>query len=134
MIEDEMIHGGIRLGRRRRPRIELETPIVPHAVARAVWEEASVWLNEPLPAAWIGHLTERANAIYGCNPRFRSLVRRKGNAGRDWLWAFTRHWIAGLLSKHRRELYSRLPDSYSVGRELRGEGAGTVKRSADSSA
>jgi hypothetical protein len=83
-----------------------------------VWEEASAWLQEELPASWVGQLTERANAIYACNPRFRSLIRRSGDAGRDWLWAFTRHWMAGLLSKHRRELYSRLPNSYSVGREL----------------
>jgi hypothetical protein len=84
----------------------------------AVWEEASARLQEELPASSVGQLTERANAIYACNPRFRSLIRRSGDAGRDWLWAFTRHWMAGLLSKHRRELYSRLPNSYSVGREL----------------
>src|SRR6266496_480235 len=118
MIEDEMSHGRIRFSRKPRPRIELDTPIIPYAVAHGVWEEASAWLHEPLPAAWVGQLIERANTIYACNPRFRSLLRRKGNAGRDWLWAFTRHWLAGLLSKHRQDLYSRLPSSYSVGRQL----------------
>ncbi len=40
MLTDEMIHG--TLPRRSRPRIEKETPIVPQAVAEAVWEEACV--------------------------------------------------------------------------------------------
>jgi len=31
------------------PRIELDTPIVPRAVAEGVWEEAGVWLGQPLP-------------------------------------------------------------------------------------
>ena len=35
--------------RRRVPRIELDTPIVPRAVAEGVWEEAGVWLGQPLP-------------------------------------------------------------------------------------
>jgi len=103
-----------------RKRIDADTPIVPSAVAVAVWEEASSWLGAELPLSWIGQLTERANNIYANNSRFRSLLRHDGNAGRDWLWAFTRHWLAGLLWKYRRELHARLPSSYGVGRALPG--------------
>jgi len=38
-----------RPARRRVPRIELDTPIVPRAVAEGVWEEAGLWLGQPLP-------------------------------------------------------------------------------------
>jgi hypothetical protein len=38
-----------RPARRRVPRIELDTPIVPRAVAEGVWEEAGAWLGQPLP-------------------------------------------------------------------------------------
>src|SRR5437879_3212476 len=95
-----------------------KTPIVPLAIAIAVWEEASVWLDAPLPRSWITTLAERAEAIYAHNARFRSVINRRGNAGRDWLWSFTRHWLAGLLIKHRPALAARLPSAYKIGRPL----------------
>ncbi len=107
----------VRRGRTH-PRIELDTPIVPQAVAEAVWEEAGVWLGEPLPRRWIAELTARANTVYGGNRRFRRLLRRRGHAGRDWLWAFTRHWLAALIWKHRPDLHARLPAAYNVGKSL----------------
>ena len=89
-------------------RISSDTPIVPHAIAIAVWEEASRWLDADLPRFWITELITRANAIYAHNLRFRSLIRRPGTAGRDWLWSFTRHWLAGLLRRHDPYLYAKL--------------------------
>jgi len=117
MIEDELIHGA-RAVRSFPSPIESQTPIVPRAVAEAVWEEASVWLDEPLPRAWIPALARRADAIFKHNRRFRQLILQEGNAGRDWLWAFTRHWLAGLVWRHRRPLHARLPDSYNIGHPL----------------
>ncbi len=38
-----------RPARPRVPRIELDTPIVPRAVAEGVCEEAGLWLGQPLP-------------------------------------------------------------------------------------
>lgn len=110
----------MRLARagQRRPRIEIDTPIIPWAVAVAVWEEACVWLAVELPRSWIVILAVRANEIYAHNPRFRRLLQRPGNAGRDWLWAFTRHWLAALIWKHRRDWHARLPVSYNVGQPL----------------
>ena len=117
LLEDEMIHGG--WPQWPEPlRIEQETPLVPRAVAEAVWEEASVWLGEELPRAWLIRLTDRAEAVYASNPRVRRKLRGPGNGGRDWLWAFTRHWLAALIWKHRPELHPRLPGSYCVGDAL----------------
>ena len=100
------------------PRIELDTPIVPRAVMEAVCEEAGVWLGHPLPRRWIRELTAYANTVYSHNPSFRRRVRGQGTTGRDYLWAFTRHWLAGLLWERRPQLHARLPNSYSVGHPL----------------
>ena len=100
------------------PRIESDTPIVPRAVMEAVCEEASVWLGHPLPRHWVRELTAYANTVYAHNPRFRRKVRAPGNRGRDYLWAFTRHWLAGLMWERRPQLHARLPNTYCVGHPL----------------
>ena len=102
----------------RLPRIESDTPIVPRAVMEAVCEEAGVWLGRPLPRRWLRELTARANAVYARNPRFRRKVRAKGDSGRDYLWSFTRHWLAGLMWERRPQLQARLLNSYNVGQPL----------------
>ena len=101
-----------------RTRIEDETPVIPRAVAECVCEEASVWLGEPFPCAWVAELAECANVVYQHNAGFRRLLRRRGNAGREWLWAFMRHWLCSLLASRRPDLHRRLPASYAVGRDL----------------
>jgi hypothetical protein len=121
MIEDQMIHGGWPSaihGWAGPARIEQETPLVPRAVASGVWQEAVVWLGEELPRQWQARLTERAEALYASNARVRRQLRSPGNAGRDWLWAFMRHWLAALLWQHRPDLHARLPASFNVGRPL----------------
>jgi len=100
------------------PQIERDTPIVPYAVATGVLAEAIVWLREELPRDWVVLLMERAEAIYASNARVRRQLRAPGNKGRDWLWTFTRHWVAALIREHRPTLYPRLPASYSVGHLL----------------
>jgi hypothetical protein len=102
----------------RRLWIERDTPIIPQAIAEAVWEEASVWLGEELPREWIRRLAVRADVIYFHNPRFRRAIRRQGNAGRDYLWMFTRHWLAAMIWKRDYNLYTRLPAAYSSGGDL----------------
>ena len=104
--------------KQRIPRIESNTAIVPRAVMEAVCEEAGVWLGQPLPRRWIRELTARANAVYARNPRFRRKVCAQGDRGRDYLWAFTRHWLAGLMWERRPQLHACLPNSYSVGHPL----------------
>ncbi len=102
----------------RRRWIEHDTPIVPGAVARAVWQEASAWLNVELPREWIRRLAVRAEVIYFHNPRFRRKIRGQGNTGRDWLWMFARHWLAVMIQKHNLQLHARLPATYSIGCDL----------------
>lgn len=116
MLHDDMIHGGWAGNRSRAcKRIERETPILPRAIAGSVLEEASAWLGEQLPTSWIAELEARANTVYPANQRFRRRIRGGGNSGRDWLWAFTRHWLAALLKRRRPELFIRLPHRYCVG-------------------
>jgi len=103
---------------RRRTRIEDDTPIVPRAAAEHVCEEASRWLGEPFPRQWVAELAERANLVYQHNVRFRQLLRERGHAARDWLSAFMRHWLHGLLASRRPDLCQRLPGPYAVGRDL----------------
>jgi hypothetical protein len=101
-----------------RTRIEDDTPIVPRAVAEQACEEASVWLGEPFPRVWAAELAERANVVYQHNPRFRRLLRKRGDAGIYWLAAFMRHWLSALLASRRPDLCQRLPGSYAVGQDL----------------
>ena len=103
---------------KRLPQIEVDTPLRAQAVAQSVWEEASLWLDERLPRRWIGELIAQADAIYACNPRFRRRLRGAGNRGRDWLWVFTRHWLAALMREQRPGLHARLPPSYNTGHAL----------------
>ena len=117
MIEDTMIHGGWP----RWPgpdRIEHDTPIVPHAVASAVWEEAGAWLGEELPREWRARLMERAEAVYASNARVSRRLRGPDNSGRDWLWTFMRHWLAALLDLERPDLYQCLPEDFNLGHRL----------------
>ncbi len=117
MMEDLMIHGG--WARWPGPaRIEHDTPIVPQAIAGGVWEEAVAWLGEELPREWRARLIERAEAVYASNRRVRRRLRGPGDGGRDWLWAFMRHWLACLLSRNRPDLYERLPRSFANGQPL----------------
>jgi hypothetical protein len=106
--------------RRRRLWIERDTPIIPTAIARAVWHEASAWLDVELPREWIRRLAVRADVIYFHNPRFRRKIRGQGNTGRDWL--FTRHWLAAMIRRRSTQLYARLPVSYSTGCDLPDQG------------
>lgn len=100
------------------PQMELDTPLRPRAVAEAVLEEASVWLGEPLPRRWVRELTARASTVYAHNERFRRKLRGGRNSGRDWLWVFTRHWLAALIRERREHLHRRLPASYNSGDAL----------------
>ena len=103
---------------KRVPQIERDTPILPDFIARCVHEDASAWLNEPLPRRWIRELAARANTVYPHHERFRRKIRGRGNRGRDYLWMFMRHWLAALLDEHRPHLYARLPASYANGEDL----------------
>lgn len=103
---------------RPRARIEDDTPIVPRAAAERICEGASQWFGEPFPRKWVLELAERANLVYQHNARFRQLLRRRGDIGRDLLSAFIRHWLYGLLASRRPDLCQRLPGPYAAGRDF----------------
>ena len=119
-LEMPLLTSGRPARRRRKPPmgIEAETPLVPRVVAAGVLAEAGVWLHQELPPGWVNVLVARANTLYARNARFRRRLQAPGNTGRDWLWAFTRHWLAALLLKHRPDQYTRLPPGYQIGRAL----------------
>lgn len=98
-----------------RASIVAETPLVPRAAAEAVWEEACELVGEELPGEWIVVLIEKAEVIYSRSTRYRRRLRGSDRSGRDWLWAFMRHWLAALLLEHRPAWYARLPVRYAVG-------------------
>ena len=121
-LDEEMQTQGTLHGKPWRPkcktRIEEDTIILPQLIARFVCEEASLWLGEPFPVEWQTELALHANMLYQNNPSVRQIIRKRGNAGRDWLIAFMRHWLFALLLWRRPELSRRLPDSYWSGKEL----------------
>jgi hypothetical protein len=100
------------------PRLEQDTPLRPRAVAEGVWEEASLWLGEPLPRRWLRELIAEANTVYAHNARFRRRLRANSDAGREHLWMFARHWLAALMQERRPHLYARLPREFSNGEPL----------------
>jgi hypothetical protein len=83
--------------------IETDTSIMPDIVAESVCDEAARLLNvNSMDPGFIGYLVKYANEIYSHNPHFRKNIRSEnnhGNAGRDYLYAFMRHWLASELIK-----------------------------------
>ena len=99
-----------------RPRLEHDTPLVALAVARQVVEEASLYLGQPLPARHAARLAHRARAIYAHSPAWRGRLCGSGDAGRDCLYVFMRHWLAALLHAEHPALYARLPAGFALGK------------------
>lgn len=86
-------------------KIEDDTPIVPWIVAdsvireieRYLWPDGSQGLRGPSASNDLADiLADKANRVYQHNPAFRKAIRSKrGNYGRDYLYSFMRHWVAG---------------------------------------
>ena len=98
--------------------IEAETPLLPELIAESVIGEVERCVGRRLPDAWIRHLAERAARCYNGNDQFRRRLNRPGNECREWLYAFMRHWITGLLENFDAALLPRLPYGFSIGRKL----------------
>ena len=102
-----------------RPGIERQTEIMPWVIADSVLGEAAGWLHTDLPPEWADWLDARAERCFARHSQFHRLVSARGNAGRDHLYKFMRHWLASRLAREHRSLYERLPRSYALGRPLR---------------
>jgi len=114
-----------------RPGIERDTELMPWLIADSVIDEASDFLNEPLPREWADWLDQRAERCYAKHDHFRRLIRRRGNTGRDYLHKFFRHWLASRLRRERYGLFVRLPKEFCFGAGL---GDWTANRTARTAA
>jgi hypothetical protein len=92
-----------------------DTPLVPRAAAEQVLDEASRLVHKHLPRDWAEMLAQRAEATYENGIRFRRRIQSLGDEGREWLWAFMRHWLAALILKERPDLFRKLPIGYAAG-------------------
>ena len=101
--------------RARRPQLETDTPIVALAIARQVVEEASLFLSVPLPSRYAAGLAHRARRVFAHSALYRPRFAAAGDAGRDRLYVFMRHWLAARLHAERPALYARLPAGFSSG-------------------
>lgn len=100
------------------PRIVARTGLVPLAAAREVVDEAARFLRVPLPAGWARTLAVRAHVAYAQSGSFRRSLARPGDAAREQLYRWLRHWLAARLHADAVHLYTRLPRGYAVGEPL----------------
>ena len=101
-----------------RPGLERDTELMPWLIAESVCGEVARFLGVEIPARYAIWIEARAELSYAQGGRIRKLLRGRGNAGRDWLFVFMRHWLAGLLGTERPDLYECLPDTYALGHPL----------------
>jgi hypothetical protein len=102
--------------------IDADTGIIPEAIAAAVVDD----VQRLLPGDNIKnyrmaekYLVGHAEAVYAANKDFRKKVQSEaddGNAGRDYLFTYMRHWLAAWLKKHDSKVFRKLPHGYGSGR------------------
>jgi hypothetical protein len=98
--------------------LERDTLLMPWIIADSVCAEVSRFLDVDLPGRYVVWLDAKAELCYSARRRFHKLMRSRGNAGRDWLYVFMRHWLASLLRLERPDLCRRLPADFGSGRRL----------------
>ena len=115
-----------KVGSKKTSAIEDDTPILPTVIADSVIREVQMFFvgkglqdsigenTEPV----VDYLTNYAERVYAANTAFRKRIRSRGNAGRDYLYAFMRHWLAGWLKDHSPEAFRQLPSGFASGEEL----------------
>jgi hypothetical protein len=101
-----------------RPGLERDTQLMPWLIADTVCGEVSRFLGVEIPARYSDWLDARAERCYANHRHFRKLMRGRGNAPRDWLYAFMRHWLAAWLDLERPDLYQCLPEDFNLGHRL----------------
>ncbi len=102
-----------------RPGIERHTELMPWLIADSVLGKAARWLHTDLPPEWAEWLDARAGRCFARHRQFHRLISangNSGNAGRDQLYKFMRHWLASRLARERPALFRRLPRCYALGR------------------
>ena len=98
--------------------IERETLLMPWLIADSVLGEAGRWLITDLPTAWSDWLDARAERCFAGHRKFRRLISscaNGGDAGRDDLYKYMRHWLSGRLARELPALYRLLPQPFTMG-------------------
>jgi hypothetical protein len=113
-------------------RMANETSLLPHVVADSVIQELAVHLDRAGHAPWLVELLNararemadtlgrRAAAIYCANAEHDRAFARdlRSVHGRDLLYAFTQHWLAGLLfERHGQAALDALPSDFARGKQ-----------------
>ncbi len=101
-----------------RPGLERGTALMPWLIAETVCGEAARYLDVEIPERCAAWLEARAEWHYARHRGFRARMCEPGNAGRDWLYAYMRHWLAALLQIERPDLFARLPKEFAIGHPL----------------
>lgn len=98
--------------------VEWPSALLPWAVAESVCQEAMAFLDVALPKRYARWLTAKAEICFKRNVRFRKKMMGKGNAARDDLRMYMRHWLSSLLHEERPDLWYALPGSFDLGHRL----------------
>lgn len=92
--------------------------LLPWAVAESVCREAGVYLGVAIPRSRARWLAAKAEICFQRNASFQKKMLGRGDAPIGWLRTFMRHWLSSILKLERPDLWSRLPDSFSMGHRL----------------
>jgi hypothetical protein len=91
---------------------------MPWLIAETVCDEVSRYLEVDLPERYAVWLDAKAERCYAGDSHFHKLMRGRGNAPRDWLYVFMRHWLASMLHLEQPDLVRCLPLEFSNGKPL----------------
>ncbi len=106
--------------------LERDTMLTPEWVAESVVQEAERFLKADPPANFAERLATKAHYLYPRHKHFKQMLNRPGNAGRNNLYMYMRHWTAAWLKRERYALHKKLPWSYSLGHRLPDTQAGAA--------
>ena len=98
--------------------LERVTLLMPDAIAESVVQEAERFLQVRLPDEFAERLATKAHRLYLRHQHFHKMLNRLGNAGRNNLYMYMRHWTAGWLKREHYALYKKLPWSFGQGQPL----------------
>lgn len=98
--------------------IHTETILLPDVMAEKIIEELiymGVAQTEAAQSELVNHLIERAEKTFKSSAEFRKKLKAKGNAGRDSLYSFMRHWASAYIKKHDPAQFKKLSKGFSNG-------------------
>lgn len=101
-----------------RPGLEQDTELMPWLIAETVCAEVEHFLAVVLPDRYAVWLDAKAERCYSGRRQFYKLMQGRGNAARDRLYMFMRHWLASFLHLERPDLFRCLPVSFGNGQRL----------------